>query len=225
MESAGLAIVNYGIVKNAYSLISFRFNENNSSNTVGDIVYSNGSGALVENVYSVGDDIGRTNYTLGPTVYGNSGIVNNAYYFSDKIYNNTTNEKITMLALKDIEFQNSVLNDENAFDVNSTVSKGYYPWLNIPECMPKQDYITLPEVADNDLVDILSTEIIEREADTVKVKFTIHNPNAETITNINIENLNCTILNQEYSDSKSYVTAILNNPIQYVTDYSVISIS
>ena len=225
MQSAGLARENYGIVKNAYSLISFRFNENNSSNTVGDIVYSNGSGALVENVYSVGDDIGRTNYTLGPTVYSNSGIVNNAYYFSDKIYNNTTNEKITMLALKDIEFQNSVLNDENAFDVNSTVSKGYYPWLNIPECMPKQDYITLPEVADNDLVDILSTEIIEREADTVKVKFTIHNPNAETITNINIENLNCTILNQEYSDSKSYVTAILNNPILYVSDYSVISIS
>ena len=68
MQSAGLARENYGIVKNAYSLISFRFNENNSSNTVGDIVYSNGSGALVENVYSVGDDIGRTNYTLGPTV-------------------------------------------------------------------------------------------------------------------------------------------------------------
>ena len=176
-------------------------------------------------MYSVGDDVGRSNYAGGPTIYSNSGIVNNAYYFSDKIFNNTINEKVTMLALHDVEFQNTVLNADSAFDVNSTITKGYYPQLNMPVCMPKQEYIALPEVKDEDLPDILSTEILERDADVVKAKFTIHNPNAETITGINVKNLNCTIQNQEYSDGKSYVNVILDTPILYVSDYSVLSIS
>ena len=226
-ESIGSGLVNsnYGNVKNVYSLINFTFDENNRNNSVADIVYYNGSGGLVQNVYSVGDDISRTNYVSGPTVYSNSGVVNNAYYFSDKIFNNTINEKVTMLALQDVDFQNNVLNAENAFDINSTVAKGYYPQLNMPECMPKQEYISLQKVEDEDLVDILSTELIEREADRVKVKFTIHNPNAETITDIKIKNLNCTIQNQEYIDGKSYVTVILGNPILYVSDYSALSIT
>ena len=225
VSSSGIVKTNLGTIENVYSLIDFTFDETKNINSVGDIVYNNSTGGLVQNVYSVGDDIGRTNFNYGPTVYTNSGVVNNAYYFSNNIYNNTVNEKITMLALYDIDFQNSVLNAENSFDVNSTVSKGYYPQLNMPACMPKQEYIELPEVKDADLVDILSTEIIEREADSVKVKITAYNPSAETITDIKVKNLQCTILNQEYSDGKSYVTAILNNPTLFVSDYSVLSVT
>ena len=68
-------------------------------------------------------------------------------------------------------------------------------------------------------------EILESTKDTAKVKFSVNNPSAETITNITIENLQCTIENQEYNEGKSEVIATLNNPVICVSQYSVMSIS
>ena len=58
-----------------------------------------------------------------------------------------------------------------------------------------------------------------------KLIFSLNNPSAETITNIEIENLQCTIENQEYNEGKSEVIATLNNPVICVSQYSVMSIS
>ena len=95
----------------------------------------------------------------------------------------------------------------------------------MPECMPTQEYIELPEVEDADLADILSTEVLEQGSNTVRVKFVVNNPSAETITNIKIKDLNCEIESQEYNGGKSEVIATLSNPITCKSSYSVLSIT
>mgnify|MGYP001137250892 FL=1 len=223
-DSAGLCITNtYGTILNVYGLVNVDTAGEIVSNNVGNLI-SNGSNGVAKNLYSIG--YGENVYkTSGPTIYNANNKTENIYYFADTIFNNTYNRKTTPLALWDIAFQNQILNDENAFNVDKLVAQGYYPQLNWPECMPTQEYIELPEVEDKDLPDILSLEVLESTKDTAKVKFSINNPSAETITNIKIQNLQCTIESQEYSEGKSEVIAILNNPLICISQYSVISIS
>ena len=222
------AVVSYnqGNINNVYSLINVdvagKVTVENSGNVIGTM-----QGTTSENVYSVGYG---ENYNLGygPTIgnlVGTNNIINNTYYFADITFNNSYNRKTTPLALWDTTFQNQILNTDNAFNVDELVKQGYYPQLDMPECMPSQEYIKLPEVEDKDLPDILSMEVLESTKDTARVKFSINNPSAETITNIKIQNLQCTIESQEYNEGKSEVIAILNNPVICVSEYSVMSIS
>ena len=95
----------------------------------------------------------------------------------------------------------------------------------MPDCMPVQDFIELPKVADSDLPDILSTKVLEQGTDTVKVEFSVNNPSSETISDIQITNLDVEILSQEYSNGKSIVIAELKNPDICVSNYDVLSIS
>lgn len=73
-------------------------------------------------------------------------------------------------------------------------------------------------------MDILSTELIESD-ETIKVRFVINNPAGETITNINIENIKCEIVDQKYDSGKSEVIAILKEPQLYVSNYSVLDVT
>ena len=67
----------------------------------------------------------------------------------------------------------------------------------MPDVMPEQEYIELPDVEDADLPDILSTKVLEQGTDTVKVQFIINNPSAAQISEIKIQNLDVEILSQE----------------------------
>ena len=224
-DSSGLCNHNNGKIANVYSLINIDTVGEIVSNNVGNLISNNNNGEA-KNLYSVG--YGENVYkTKGPTIYNvsNSIKVENVYYFADSVFNNTDNRKTTPLALWDTTFQNQILNSDNAFNVDELVNQGYYPQLNWPDCMPTQEYIELLEVEDKDLPDILSMEILESTKDTAKVKFSVNNPSAETITNITIENLQCTIESQEYNEGKSEVIATLNNPVICVSQYSVMSIS
>ena len=225
-NSAGLCISNSsGIISNVYSLLNIDTAGEINSNNVGNLISNNGNGEA-KNLYSIGygENVDKTK---GPTIYNvsSSNKVENVYYFGDTVFNNTDNRKTTPLALWDTTFQNQILNDEKAFNVDELVTQGFYPQLNWPDCMPTQEYIELPEVEDKDLPDILSMEILESTKDTAKVKFSVNNPSAETINNITIKNLQCTIESQEYNEGKSEVIATLNNPVICVSQYSVMSIS
>ena len=227
-DIGGVLYSNIGIVRNIFSLINIDVAGKVNAETSGNIMNYVNNALVTENLYSVGYG---ENYSLnnGPTIgYANSTNINkikNAYYFADITFNNSYNRKSTPLALWDTTFQNQILNSENAFNVDELVTQGYYPQLNWPDCMPAQEYIELPEVEDKDLPDILSMEVLESTNDTAKVKFSVNNPSAETITSIEIENLSCTIEKQEYNDGKSEVIAILNNPIICISQYSVMKIS
>ena len=224
-----------GEIYNIYSLVNVEVENIGTNENVSNIVVNNTSNAKLKNVYSVG--IGKNGYDLtnvgstygGPNAY-NIGTANNAnlennYYMADKVLKTNRHEKISAINLHDTEFQNKVLNSENAFNVVELVSNGYYPQLKMPEVMPKQEFIELPEIKDEDLADIIDTEVIEQGTSKVKVKFRIHNPSAEEILDIKIENINVRILSQEYNEGISEVIVELYDPIKYISEYNVQSIT
>ena len=224
----GLIVSNIegGIVENIYTLNNMRLIEEKGDGTVASIISLHRYNSIVKNCYSVGTNINETS-SRGPSIayVDDGGIVENIYYFYGETKNNAFNTKTTPLALWDNNFQNQILNSDNAFNVDELTNQGYYPQLNMPDCMPAQEYIELPEVADKDLADILSTEVLEQGSNTVKVKFVVNNPSAETITDISIENLKCVIEQQEYSNGQSTVIATLSNPVICTSNYSVQSIT
>ena len=209
-----------GTLENIYVLNSTKNNGQTQLNEANIIVVNEGK---INNVYSVELNKEST-VTKGPNIYSNSGSVKNSYYFSDKIYN-STDVKSSELALYDVDFQNEVLNSYSKFNVEEYVNKGFFPQINMPECMPAQPYISLPEVEEKDLIDITATEVIEQTNNTAKLKITVNIPNAETIKDIKIQNLDCKILEQKYSDGKSEVIVYISNPTTYVSEYEFISIS
>ena len=211
-------------ISNVYSLVSVDVNTT-TRESISNLVVSNLSSANVSNVYSVGVGNGY-DLNYGPNIYSvNSTNIQNNYYFTDEIFKNTYHTKTTKLALWDTNFQNQLINGEGAFNVDELVGKGYYPWLNFPDCMPQQEYIELPEVEDKDLADILSTEVLEQGTNKVKVRLIVNNPSAEQITQIQIKNINVDILSQEYTEGKSEVIVELHDPVIYVSSYSVQSIT
>ena len=224
-----------GEIYNVYSLVSVDVENYGTNENISNLIVNNSDNAKVRNVYSVG--IGKNGYDQtnisstygGPNVYNisyaNNANIENNYYMADKMLETNKHEKITALNLHDVEFQNKVLNSENAFNVDDAVTNGYYPQLNMPEVMPKQEYIELPEIKDADLADILDSEVIEQGTSNVKVKFRVHNPSAEQITEIKIENINVRILSQEYNEGISEVIVELYDPIKYISEYNVQSIT
>ena len=209
-------------IENVYSLITAEVEDGDDTYYIGNVVESSGVHSSIKNVYTtnVSDNIKN-----GPNVPNNVGTIENSYYFSDKVFANSSDKNTTKLALKDIDFQNRILNSENVFNVDGLIEQGYYPQLNMSDCMPAQEYINLPEIEDADLVDVISSEVLEQNSDSAKVKFNVNNPSGETITNIEIENLKCEIISQEYSSGKTEVIANLKEPIIYVSSYDILSIT
>ncbi len=216
-----------GTVKNVYTLASINtLKQDGVNEKIANLVYLVASGLKLENSYSVG--IGNwEEFTKGPnTVSSASGTVENCYYFCDETFTNSVSKKTSMLALWDTNFQNQVLNKNGGeFNVDELVSKGYYPHINMPEVMPRQEYIPLPEVEDSDLADLLSIEILEQNENEATISCNIHNPSGENITEIKVENLETSIISQEYEDGVSKVILKLSNPKLCVSKYSVMSIT
>ena len=222
----GVAIYNRrnGIIENVYTLVKIN-NSGNVSQYFGNIALVNEDNATVQNVYSVG--IGE-NFALthGPNICNKtSKKVYNNYYFTDEIFTSELETKGNKLSLWDAQFQNQLINGDGAFLVDDLVNEGYYPHLDMPDVMPAQDYVELPEVDDEDLPDILSTKVLNQGTDTVKVQFSVNNPSAEQISDIKIENIDVEILSQEYNNGKSTVIAELKNPVIFVSNYDLISLS
>ena len=225
----GITCNNYkgGSIENVYNLINIKLIEEKKDGTVANIISLHRFNSIAKNCYSVGlienDNISSCGPVIGD-MYGGS-TTENIYYFYGETKNNKYNSKTTPLALWDTTFQNQILNSDNAFNVDELVEQGYYPQVNMPDCMPNQEYIELPEVEDKDLPDIFSTQVLEQGSTTAKVQFVINNPSSETITNIKIQNLDCTIESQEYNDGQSIVIATLDDPVICTSNYSVQSIT
>lgn len=210
-----------GVIKNIYNLCGVDVIQDKGRYVSNYTIENYGK---VENIYSVNIN-GETSLKEGPNVYRNYGIVNNSYYIYDKIYNNSTDYKTSKLALWDKSFQNEILNSENAFDVDSLVEKGYFPQLNMPDCMSKQEYIMLPKIEDKDLADIVSFKVLEKQNNTAIVEANVYNPSAEEIKEINIDGLICEIIEQKFLEETSKVKLKITVNSQYVSSYSVSSLT
>ena len=215
---------NSGEIANIYSLININAEEIKSGDYFTKLVCVNNGAGNINNVYTVG--LG-TGYQIEKNANsGNGGgRVSNSYYMNDEIFKGTADLKTTEKVLYDANFQNNVLNSENKFEVEELINQKYYPQLKLPECMPRQDYISLPEVEDADLPDVVSTTILERENKSALVQMNVYNPSGETITNVQIENITANIVSQEYSEGQSSVIIELVNPIICVSTYSIMSIT
>ena len=141
-QIGGIAIQQGGSllkVSNVYSLINVEIEERNTSNENVASVITDNSNGLTENVYSVLSGY-NANLSNGPTIYsGVQNLINNAYYFANVRFNNSLNRTTTKLALKDVNFQNNILNSENQFNVDELMKQGYYPQIKMPDCMESQE--------------------------------------------------------------------------------------
>ena len=214
---------NEGFIYNMYSTINLDTEEIKENDVFSKLV-ANNYGGKVENVYTVGLGTGYTkqyNANTGRT----QGKVENSYYINDQIFEGKADTKTTSKALYNKEFQNKILNSEDSFEIDKNIEQGYYPILKFPECMPRQEYIELPEITEKDLPDIVTNKVIEQENKTAKIELEVYNPAGETITDIKIKNLNTKIVTQNYSNGKSKVVIEVYNPIVFVSNYSILSIT
>ena len=219
-------------IENVYSLTSVNAElVEGVTNNIANIVVNNSGNVRLKNVYSVySEGIGLyegANIKNGPNVYSAGGIIENNYYFCDEIFENTTNKKTSPLALLDTNYQNQMLNAMGRFNVDKLVNLGYYPHVDMPNVMPEQPYVELPNVEDSDLADIMSTTIINRneEEDYVDIQCNIHNPSAESIKSINIANLTTEVLEENYNEGVTILILRLSSPKLYVSTYNILSIT
>ena len=210
-----------GVIKNIYNLCGVDVIQDKGSYVSNYTIENYGK---VENIYSVNIN-GETSLKEGPNVYRNYGIVNNSYYIYDKIFNSSTDYKTSKLALKNKKFQNEVLNSEGTFKVDEYIEKGYFPQLDMPDCMPKQEYIKLPKIEDEDLADIVSFQILEKQNDSAILEVNVYNPSTEEIKEINIDGLTCKIIEQKHLDETTQVKLEIKVNSQYVSSYSVSSLT
>ena len=211
-----------GVMENIYNLVSVKYLEGNTTDTVANfIIYNKGT---INNIYSVNMN-GQSNVKKGPNVYSNTGSLNNSYYIYDDIFNNSADIKTSKVALYDSNFQSKILNNENKFIIEKLLENDYFPQLDMPDCMPEQQYINLPVIADNDLADIISFKEIEKTNNTAIVEANVYNPAGEEIKEIKIANLNVEIIDQQYSNKYSTVTLRLSVVSQYLSSYSVMSLT
>ena len=216
--------------ENIYSLVGVlllpNMDVNNLNYAAGNIV-GEVNRAVVKNVYSYVSSEEERDYNRDPN-FGTVSYLNgdNIYYASDSnTYNTSYSNKISKLALSNTEFQNKVLNNDNQFEVDSYVNLGYFPQLIWPSVMPNQDYIELPLVEDDDLIDIITVDDVIQEGEEATVNLTVSNPGHERITDISIKDLTSEIISQETADGITKLVINVSNPTRYVSQYYIRSIT
>ena len=226
------AVVGYlargSVLENVYSLIdvdAYLLDKSEVNDRVGNLVgYTDNS--TIRNVYSVAEGENRdlnTDPNLG-IIY--NAKAENSFYINNSIYHTSHSLKTSKTALWNTTFQERVLNSSTTqFNVNDFVSYGYYPHLIMNESMPVQEYIPLPELKDEDLVDIISANNVDQQGSKAMVTLTVHNPANEKITDISIKDLTTTIISQQDDNGTTTLVIEVSNPIRYVSQYFIKSIT
>ena len=226
---AGYAASNSRI-ENVYSLVGidgvnqYATENYDIDNRIGSLVGEHNRG-IVSNVYSYTSGTNRA-LTRDANI-GNYGNVTakNMYYVSDQIYNSAFSLKVAKLALKDTDFQN-IINEDDMFNVEDFVPFGYYPQIKWPDCMPNQEYISLPSIDDADLIDITHVKETKIENNQTIAVLMVNNPSNEKITAVGIKDVSTVdILDQVTEGGKTTLTIRLSNPLKYVSKYYVKTLS
>ena len=205
-------------LENVYTLNSIIFASNSQ---IGAGLISRYTAGKVRNAYCVGSSNANV-LSKGPAVadVGTTATLEKIYYLSNHLYTNKYHQRINETALNDISFQKSVFKDN--FNIDALVKLGYYPHvIYTSNKMPSQPFIPLPEIPEDNLVDIISMNVLEQTNNEATVEFNVNNKQGEEITDIQISNLEVQILEQLYDEGKSLVKARLYKPTQYVSKYSI----
>mgnify|MGYP007070217633 CR=1 FL=1 len=113
-----------------------------------------------------------------------------------------------------------LINTENNFIVDTFVQLGYYPQLFMNECMPNLEWIPLPSISDEDLIDVTSVEEESNNGTTSIVKLHLNNPAAEKIISVGVQDIQTVeVLSQDNEAGKSVVRIKISNPLSYKSKY------
>ena len=215
-------------IENVYSLIGVNtiskdmgaVNNNQVGNILGAI-----DRTIIKNAYSYAEGSNR-DISLDANI-GSASYVNakNVYYVSEQMYSGKYSNKVSKLALRNKEFQEKILNNEKAFNIDDFVTYGYYPQLIWPDVMPKQEYIELPKVEDADLIDVVSIASVTEKEDKAEIVINVSNPSGERISDIAIKDITAKILNQETKNGQTLLTVEVSNPVKYLSKYYIRSIT
>lgn len=180
--------------------------------------------------------------------------VQESYYFCDVNYEASDyNTRSSATALYEAGVQNLILNANgfNQFTIDMYVNNGYYPQLKLNYCMPEQENLRI-DLTGTEIIDVLSAKVIENndiyaldlsekvqaeiesyirvnnidltDENQKLAEFRIYNPAGTTMSEINLNYLQATILSQSYSKKASTVYVLLNNPTSFLDVYDVASI-
>ena len=208
------------LIKNVFTISNINIPTNYSAidYQVGNIIGQATDGTLI-NAYSVGNGENRIKNQDVSFGTNTQTYTKNVYYAGESLYKNNQTVQVSKLALYNKEFQNNILNTENSFVVDYYVEHGYYPQLNWDENMPKQELIPLPEIEDEDLVDVINFDYVTEDSENVKYIAKIHNPSQEKVSKIEIKDITVDIISQYDENGTSYVTIELSDPTYYVSKY------
>lgn len=215
-----------GRVENVFSLVNIRTGTLVSPNksTFGLIAGTNSG--IVKGAFTTGEVYfgGEKDLRYGPAVGSQGGMLQtNAYYISEgSTYTNTYNAKVTKETLYDPLWHKAVLGD--MFETEEPVLLGYYPQLKLPDCMPAQPYLPLPELDVANTVDLASVMVEEQYEDYAIARFTFNNPYAYTIKSVGVEYLDAEIIedSQVDKDGISRVLVRLDKPTKFYSNYNVL---
>lgn len=216
--TGGIVVNNdkYGTMRNLYTVYDMYINPANTSSYVGYVFTRWNSSDQVDNLYHAGDfyeyntTTGKTKtlYSISRIIYNGYGIanqtkevwsINNNDYAAATGYNSFLKGGTQLLS--DADWQAQVLT--SGFDIEGTVSMGYYPRLEWPTCMEKyQEYVSLPELSLTNVPELIN-DAFSTESEYAVLK-------------------DSTYTNNTYTNTSGYIVLRFDNPYQYLfTDISI----
>ncbi len=203
---------------------------------------------LVQNCFSAGNvyykkDADSSKDIIKPNVnplYSNasSGGIAEArrvYLYSDQEYDRSSFAQMLLekAALHDDVWYRRLFNDKeqvsktNQFNL-SVVNQGFYPQLIMPDSMPEQDWILLPQLVSGEKTEVLHAEVTEQNIDNAYALVSFYNPNripVQTLTIAHFEPENVQILEQ-YEDGDFWRVRIkVSGPKKYFSEYAILGFS
>ena len=239
----------WGTVRNIYSVFDSWFYYDKNEPTGQALIKNAWS---FNNIYHVGDfyqyDGGLKNtstpmsvpHIFGTAAWeGSSSVIHDLYYVSLNDYAPCPLEKVNALkkasmeSLYDKEWQQAVIGD--AFDIDTTIPMGFYPRLNMPDCMQKnQGYFHLP-LLEKDKPTIIDDKIAvgeEAYSDerSLNVVFKMFNPKNAEIKSFDISGLSCNKIIRQGVDQDGNYEVLANlvideNKPNYTSNYQINSIT
>lgn len=229
LRIGGVAAYNrpQGIIEDVFSTVDIDARQKLSTDDTaqGLVGYNLG---LLRNSFYTGKALynNSTDSGYGPA-YRNysSGSAQNVFYSSGLDYGNTDNQHIAEKLLYYNKWYQYVLSDDSGnlpYDL-APVSMQCYPHVNLSWLMPQQEYIKLPQLSENDTVQLLSANVTNQQDDCADAVVVFKNPENLQITGLTSQWLNFEVQSQKSSGDFCIVNVHITLPSQtkYYSSYLI----
>lgn len=206
---------NRGLVQNCFSVGNVYYKKDAESST--DMIKANVN-PLYSNASSGGIAEAERMYLYSDQEYDRSSfaqmLLEKASLHDEMWYRNLFDNKEQVSKIKQFNI--------------SVVNQGFYPQLIMPDSMPEQDWILLPQLVSGEKTEVLHAEVTEQNVDTAYALVSFYNPNRIPVQTLTIEHFepeNVQILEQ-YEDGDFWRVKIkVSGPKKYFSEYAILGFS